>query len=221
MIRFAELENRGLTTAVLSEKIDGDFSAEHTEAVVFPGEGSQPLVCVRQVHGNKVVRVGVSKRRGDVLPDADALVTNLPGVPLCIRVADCVPVYLFDPQTLTIGLAHAGREGTRLGVSSETLKVMTMHYGVKAADVHVQIGPSAGPCCYEVSEDIAIRFETSGGVCAGRMLDLWRSNAQQLQDVGVPKNQIYVSGICTICDGRFHSYRADATTGRNVAIAMI
>ncbi len=136
-------------------------------------------------------------------------------------VADCVPVYLLDPETGGGGLVHAGREGTYRGISPLAVEAMQREFGTKPTDLHALIGPSAGPCCYEVSPELAHAFAEAGLPVDGRHLDLWQANAQQLTAAGLSPGRITVSGICTICDGRFHSHRAQPNAGRNMALLML
>jgi len=149
------------------------------------------------------------------------MVTDVAGLPLAVFVADCVPVYLFDPQRRATGLVHAGREGTRQQVGPKALHVLTREFGSRPGDVHALIGPSAGPCCYEVSTAIAQDFARAGLPVRGRHLDLWQANARQLVAAGVPEEQVAISGMCTICDGRFHSYRRDGGSARNMALLAL
>ncbi len=130
-------------------------------------------------------------------------------------------MYLFDPVKRAIGIVHAGRLGTFGAVAIKAVQVMRAYYRSDPADIHALIGPSAGPCCYQVSEQIAAEFTIEGLPVAGRNLDLWEANAGHLQSAGVPDGQIVRSGICTICDDRFHSYRRDAATARNLAVICL
>lgn len=237
MIRFEFLEKLGLSVAAMSERSDGDYSVSGPtpqdgralRALFCRQCGADPegYVCGEQIHSANVACVGEADRgRGSAdsrtrIPATDALVTNVPSLPLAVFVADCVPVFLFDPETRSAALVHAGREGTRQSIAEFALRKMGEEYGARPASVYAVIGPSAGPCCYEVSPEIAARCAADGMTVVGRNLDLWEENAEQLTRLGVPKGQIEVSGICTICGGRFHSYRRDGSKARNMTLLSI
>jgi len=102
-----------------------------------------------------------------------------------------------------------------------TARELLGRFDLQPVQIHAWIGPSAGPCCYEVSEGMAAEAEAAGVVRHNRKLDLWASNQQQLTGLGIPSAQIGISGECTICSGRYHSYRAGAPTARNLAILQL
>jgi YfiH family protein len=220
VIRFWELERLGVTVAVFSE------GGELVEAGVGRGQsfwiqcGVSPdrVVRLRQVHGARVVCAIESQC---VLPVADGMVTAVPGLPLVIFAADCVPVYLFDPVVRAAGLVHAGRAGTLLNICGEAVGALKAEFRCRPGDLHAVIGPSAGPCCYEVSSEIAAAFSEAGLPTRGRRVDLWQANARQLAAAGVVSEHITIAGLCTVCDGRFHSYRRTRGPQRNVALLML
>jgi len=166
------------------------------------------IVILNQVHGDRVVEV-------DGPPDGeisgDALMTRAPDLLLAVRVADCVPVLIYDPSNLAAAAVHAGWKGTSCGITAKVLRAMGERYGTDPAACLVAIGPSAGPCCYEVGGEVAALFPErcvirSPG--AKPKVDLWRANLDQLLDAGVPEGSVDLAGICTVCNERlFFSYR--------------
>lgn len=236
MIRFEDFERLG-AMAAFSETSDGDFSLRNgPEPTVLEsrrrlaeacGLDARHITCARQVHGTEVLRVGVEERgRGardwhDALGPADALVTDVPGLPLAVLVADCVPVYLYDPERRVAGLVHAGWRGTLDGAAARAVEAMTREWGSDPAGLHALLGPSAGPCCYEVSPELAEDFRKAGLAARGRHVDLWESNALALASAGIPRGRISASGMCTLGDTRFHSYRRDATSARSMALLAV
>jgi len=180
-------------------------------------ETGVPFARLSQVHGDDVVHVVSDPPVGpsDDVPVADALVTSRRGVGLMVRVADCVPVLLADPEAGVVGAVHAGRVGTTLGVVARTVERM---HALGADDVRAWIGPHVCGRCYEVPVQMrdevaavvpATRSETSWGTPA---LDLGAGVAAQLADAGVPAVDV---GRCTLEDERLHSYRRDgADSGR-------
>jgi len=183
------------------------------------------LTTCAQVHGNRVQQVTPELvGRGalaycDTIPDTDGLITNLPEVPLMLFFADCVPILLADPVTGAIGLAHGGWRGTAGRIALKTVRLMQEAFGVRPEQLLAAVGPSIGPCCYEVDDQVRSRlsgyeefFTPKGG--GKYWLDLWGVNKKQLQEAGV--RQVSVAGVCT-ADNRelFCSYRAEqGRTGR-------
>lgn len=217
MLRFPALEDLGLSVAAMSEKSDGDCVEASARQRVCETLGitHERLALLTQVHGDTVLKAGSARREGDGQVTAD------PALPLGVLVADCVPVFLFDPLTRVASIVHAGRAGTYSGIVRNAVAMLEHSFGTRANDLRAFIGPSAGPCCYEVSEELARDFVDRGFPAERRYLDLWQANALQLEDCGVPTGQIAVAGICTICDGRFHSHRRNPDRGRNLAILAL
>lgn len=189
------------------------------------------LVVGQQVHGASVARVSAAHRgRGawdaaDALPGVDALITAEPGPVLMGLFADCVPVLLLDPRTPAVGLVHAGWRGTAGQAVVRAVAAMAEAFGTDPASCQALIGPSIGPCCYTVGEDVAARFSGDmGDVVHARghqlYLDLWAANRRLLEAAGVPANRIVIAQICTRCrmDLCFSYRGAGGRTGRMAAI---
>ena len=168
----------------------------------------------QQVHGDKIVKV---TEPGNYL-STDGIVTDRRGLALIVQVADCLPVYFYDPCRGAVGLVHAGWRGTRLQISSKAVLAMGRHFGTEPQDLCVFFGPSIGPCCYEVGQDVASHF-SKRYVSDGR-LDLWQCNRDQLVDVGVQYDRVVMSRLCTGCHPEwFFSHRlSGGQTGRMMAI---
>jgi hypothetical protein len=233
MIRLWELERIGAQVVAMSDRSDGNCSGAEKSMdarrtfIASCGACSDDTVCVTQVHGATVVRAreedrgNAANRPAGNIAEADALITDVRGLPLGVSVADCVPVWIVAENGIAGGMVHAGRAGTRQNIAGATVNALRDAYGVSPGALHAWIGPSAGPHCYEVDEATAEDFVKAGGVARGRCLDLWATNCNQLADAGVPRTQIGIVGYCTICGGRFHSYRAHKTTARNLALLVL
>ncbi|MCP4644854.1 MAG: laccase domain-containing protein [bacterium] len=238
MIRFESLEAVGVRVAAFTGTAEGDCGlrnpagqaaalAARKRACASLGVASSELVCAQQVHGTKVAVVSRQDLgRGaaswdDGLPETDGLITRDRGVPLAILVADCVPLFLADGRTGAVGLIHAGREGTRSGIAKIAVDAMRRHFGCRADDIHAVVGPSAGPAAYEVSAEMADAWRSDGLPASGRLLDLWQANADQVVCAGVPMANIHVSGMCTIGDRGYYSYRCGDATARNMGVVML
>lgn len=188
------------------------------------------------VHGNRVTIVTGNEAPGRdelrLADDCDALITDRIGVAMVVTAADCVPIFLYDPSRRVIGVAHAGWRGTVSGIAGRTAMAMVETYGCKPTEIHAVIGPSIGPCCYEVDElvseplrihfgQVADRLLRPGATPDKEMLDLWEANRQDLLAVGVVHAQ--VSGECTSCKvDRYFSHRAEAgTAGRAAGVIVL
>lgn len=188
------------------------------------------------VHGSRVVAVTGNEAPGldevRLVPDCDGLLTDLPGLALVVTAADCVPVLLYDPVRRVVGAVHAGWRGTVAGVAGAAVRAMAERYGCDPSEVHAAVGPSIGPCCYEVDDLVALpvrqRFGSDAdgllapGARPGKyMLDLWAANRLELGRAGV--TQVDGGGLCTSCQvERYFSHRAErGRAGRGAAIIAL
>jgi len=186
------------------------------------------LVVAEQVHGVRVRRVGPHERgagagdQSEALPATDGLWTTEPCLPLSVSVADCVPVVLSARGTeerRAVATLHAGWRGMIAGILGQGVRLVG---GVGPVTTAV-IGPSIGPCCFAVGEEVGERFEAlwPGSYRDGRV-DLWQAAARQLEAAGVDAARIRRSGLCTVCDQRFFSHRREhGRTGRQMAVAWL
>lgn len=180
-----------------------------------------------QVHGDRV-HVVTPEDAGSVIPSTDALLSDVPGLLLLGRYADCVPVLLFDPIRRVVGLAHAGWRGTVQRIAIKAVETMAAAYGSHAEDVRAVVGPSIGPCCFQVGDEVLEAFRCAHAAHDADVVDmerghvnLWRANALQLAGCGV--KEIAVAELCTSCHvDRFYSHRREnGNTGRfAVAIGL-
>ncbi|NIO10891.1 MAG: peptidoglycan editing factor PgeF, partial [Deltaproteobacteria bacterium] len=183
-------------------------------------ENGDPILGPRQVHSDRV-RV---HRRGEPLPaddpmGHDGVISDVPGLWLRVVTADCVPLLFYDGIKQVGGAVHAGWRGSLARISEKTLQLMQGAFGSRPEDVSVGIGPSIGPCCYEVGEEVidALSKEFIGwdswvsknGNQKG-YLDLRKMNRELLVQAGVLEDHIAVAGLCTYCQPElFFSYRRD------------
>ena len=182
------------------------------------------IVTPNQVHGEKIFRVDENyrgcgcKNYADSIPETDALITNVPKLPLMLCFADCVPIFFVDVENRAIGLAHGGWRGTFKKIAAKTLLKMGDEFGTRPENCLIGIAPSIGACCYEVGGEVLdkckiafpknvdeLLIERDGKI----FLDLWRANVVQLLEIGACEENIDVANECTCCnDGWYFSYRA-------------
>lgn len=219
-------------------------TANRERVAALVGATAASLTFGKQVHGANVALVAAA-HRGRAFDDTDALVTNDPDTPLVILTADCAAVVLFDPAHAAIGIAHAGWRGAVNRVAAATVERMGTAFGSRPGALVAAIGPSIGPCCYEVGAEVIEAVTAAFPDHAAELLqepdmasagsfrasvnedrkhfDLWRANERVLMDAGVREDRIEVSGLCTACrTDLFYSHRAErGNTGRFGAIVML
>lgn len=159
---------------------------------------------------------GVTRERG--YADVDGLMTDRPGVTLCTQYADCVPLFFADPVRRVVATSHSGWKGTALRMGAETVRRMGEVYGSRPEDIIAGVGPSIGPCCFEVDTPVYKTFAAmpeSGADCftndgGGKYhLDLWKINRRILLAAGLEPEHITVTDLCTRCrPDVFWSHRA-------------
>ena len=230
------------STLNLSFRVDDDPGAVQAnrknlcEALSVPLES---IVLGQQVHGTHVALVTKKDRGkgatswGDALPDTDAMVSNDPDLALMVLAADCAPVFLHDPVKQAIGIAHGSWRGTLGGIIGKTVARMETAFQCRPEDLRAGIGPSIGPCCYEVGEDLLATLrhscpefwrecieEQASGVIH---FNLWETIRRQLLGAGLKPGHVEVAGICTACHTEiFFSHRRErGRTGRNGAIIAL
>jgi len=180
------------------------------------GASREQLIRPRQRHTANVRRVGLAER-GQILDGYDVLITDRPGALLLLLYADCAPVLIYDPRHRALALAHSGWRGTVLGAARAAVDALGREFGSRPGELVAAIGPSIGPCCYEVGAEVvdAVRatFTRPDSLLpvhpGGRShFDLWAANYCWLAAAGV--RQVEVAGLCTACHtDEFYSHRAE------------
>ncbi len=190
------------------------------------GAKDLPLITLKQFHSDVIHLFDTASTdpcRGD------ASITNRPGLLLSIQTADCVPILLVDPKKRAIAAIHAGWRGTLARIAAKTIGKMQMHFGTNPADLLAAIGPSIGPCCYEVGTEVATQFLSQFSDAPtyfdefrtgdepnpiqwlnmmppghqpppkGVLLDLRKANRSQLLAAGLRPQNIHTIDLCTAC----------------------
>jgi len=179
------------------------------------------LVFARQVHGTKAEvfakkSIQLNKRFPDVIPECDAMITDIKKRSLVIQVADCQSILMYDPVLQVIANIHSGWRSSIKNIIGRTISVMEKEFDSKPGNIVAGISPSLGPCCAEfVNYKDEIPEEFWKYKDDSDHFDFWVISSDQLCDAGVLKENIYLSGICTRCNtDLFFSFRGEGTTGR-------
>ena len=188
--------------------------------------GSEAIHFASQVHGRAIASVSAGDDPAvTARSQADAVVTAAADTWVGVYVADCVPMLIADARTGACAAVHGGWRGSVAGVLGATLAHLVQAYGARPGDLRVAIGPSIGPCCFEVGPEVVEAVEAldpgarAEGVIVSRTprehVDLWLLNQRQALSFGVPAAGIDVARMCTSCDSaRFYSYRRDGKAGQ-------
>ena len=193
---------------------------------------SHLVVSVRQVHGTDVLVIDELPRADKSITGTwDALVTNQRGVELTVSTADCVPILIYDPDRAVIAAVHAGWRGAVGGILAKTVGTMHRVFGSAARSLQVGIGPSVGPCCYEVDEPVISRLRTGfpgwrtviEEAGSGKaMLDLRKLVRGQAHMSGVDPEAIWTVGACTVCHPElFYSYRREGVVNSTMISGIV
>lgn len=178
------------------------------------------LLSVKQVHGTDALVVDRPLSAADQFDGGwDALVTDQPGVTVAVRTADCVPVLVHDPVRRVVAAIHAGWRGAVAGIVQKTIGLMVARFGSEVAELRLSIGPSAGPCCYEVDRPVLDQLsntldEWDRVIREHRgdkaRLDLKQLIRRQAVQQGIAAANVSAVNLCTIChDDLFYSYRRE------------
>lgn len=213
----------------LSWHVEDEGRAVLTNRDVLDRQAGGAVHWPQQVHGCGVLvvdetRAGRRRVREGGAPGVDALVTALPGVPLGVLAADCLPVLLCDPGAGVVAAAHAGRVGLAAGVLQATVEAM-VGLGAEPARTQAVIGPAICGRCYEVPAGMqdevaaAVPGAAAGTSRGTASLDLPAGAVRLLRGLGLAA--VTDTGVCTLEDPRFYSYRRDGLTGRHAGVVVL
>jgi YfiH family protein len=190
------------------------------------GASDLQLIALKQIHSDVIHLIEAAPQEPC---KGDASATNRPGLLLGVQTADCVPILLVDPKKRAIAAIHAGWRGTLARIAEKAIGQMQMHFATNPAGLLAAIGPSIGPCCYEVGTEVATQFQSQFAdapdwfdefrtgdepnpvqwlnmMPPGHQpppknvhLDLKKANRAQLLATGLPPQNIFTSDLCTAC----------------------
>lgn len=230
----AGFPNHGFTTRKLG---DMRLHAAHNALMDRLKFTHRSLVSLKQTHSDKIWDITSSK---DWIgkKEADAIIYNVTKVKritkdisqpvLTVHAADCVPILLADAPTQTLAVVHAGWRGTLRGIAKKVIAEMKK-LGSEEADIVASIGPSIGPCCYDVPKERAQAFRDSYSYKEQIQernnhwyLDLRLINFRQMRDMGLTEKHIDWHPPCTSCrNNEFFSYRKDIKESYGEMIGFI
>ena len=195
------------------------------------GIAPEQLITVNQVHGEDIVKVERHNHREMTTVQADALITEEPGLAVGVETADCVPILLLDPKTPAVAAIHAGWRSTVKMIVKKSVIRMIEEFGSDPSTMIAAIGPAICGKCYEVDEPVmgpvreAFTFWKEVTTLRGKDrwgLDLVKANKLELMQSGLAEGNIHSLGLCTSCRrDLFYSYRAEGRTGRMLSAIMI
>ncbi len=185
-------------------------------------DGEYKLAMVWQVHGSDIKVVRGMDDIGDSEENADAVISNIPGVLAGAKTADCVPVLIGDTRTGAFAAVHAGWRGTVRSIVSKTVSRMKTEFGSDPSDMVAAIGPAACGRNYEIGQDVIDEFADSHADSekyfeptrpGHALVDLHAANRDQLIAAGVSEERIFSAPYCTMERlDLFFSYRKEKKT---------
>lgn len=216
---------------------DTPENVEHNRAdfLAAIGQADATLVTLHQIHSSQIhILNNTALKTKPFLAapervDGDGLVTDEPGYLLGIQTADCLPIFLVDPERRAIANLHAGWRGTRSRIVQHGIERMQQTFDSRPDRLIAAIGPGIGVCCYEVGDEVVEEFRRefpnagewfrAPSGTRRRRLDLAAANTRQLLEMGLPERQILQAGRCTACEPEwFFSHRREkGVTGRMLA----
>ena len=222
--------NMGYSTA------DSEANVRRNRRRFLEAVGATTAISARLTHGNQVTVLRASDsadlslekrpvRSGsdheEQVFGTDGVLSDITGLHVLMTFADCVPILVADRRRGVIGAAHAGWRGTASGMASHLIRAMQDSFGCDPSDIIAGIGPSIGPCCYTVAEEVVAAFASRGSEPVlvrngATRLDLWATNERQLQAAGASASAIENLRVCTGCNvDTYFSHRAEGgLTGR-------
>jgi YfiH family protein len=218
-VPLASIARHIFTTRALTLRDSGKEWAAVSASLDVPPDA---LLLVKQVHAAEVAIAARGFVRPWARPEADVILSDDPSVAIAVRVADCVPILLAEDSGTAVAAVHAGWRGMARRAALAGILRLQERFGIRPERLVAAVGPSIGPCCYEVREATRHAFHDEGhhdaildrwfepAADGTFRLDLWRAARDQLEGAGVLPANIHIAALCTKTHaGMFHSYRAD------------
>jgi hypothetical protein len=215
---------------------NGNFRKTNSHLTLFLesiGITGTSLFSVNQIHSDKVfILDDVNCTPGEAMNvPADAVLTHIPGKPIGVFTADCLPILIYDPRLRVIGAIHAGRKGSEQSILLKVVREMNRVYGSCSEELIVGFGPAIGGCCYEVGEECVLPFKKMfpddiSWLRPSRLnkyfLNLIAVNKMEGVGAGLRQENIFSMDHCTCCSTeKMFSYRREGKTGRILSTIML
>ncbi len=237
ILQFDILDKFNLVNFITNRSVDINYSTQSRDEIrgilqSMSDYEFKKIISPRQTHTNNVVVIS-EENLDDELQDVDGVITSLKGVALTIATADCQSIIIYDKTKHIIGNIHSGWKGTLQKILRRGINLMMDEFNSTPEDILVCIGPSILDCCFEVDKDVVDSFRDNfididdyiklGEVKDGKQkyfIDTVGINIRELLELGILKENITTSDICTKCSSDiYHSYRAHGvSSGRNVSL---
>ena len=188
------------------------------------------LVCARQVHGDSIRYAAESDKGsgatayGGSIADTDGFITDRKNIPIAVFTADCLTLFIYDPNIPAIGLVHCGWRSSKARITLKAVRLMQEKFNSDPRNLYAGFGSSIRGCCYEVSRDFKEYFSEGLSEINGRFyLDLAEINTKELLVAGVAKENIFPPQACTFChNDDFFSFRKEGPScGRMISVMML
>ncbi len=194
------------------------------------------LITPRQMHTDGIIKVDKSMMGSGSfdfesgIADCDALYTYDNEIAIGVFHADCLPLFLYVPSRKIVGVIHAGMEGSLKAITKKAILHIIKNEQIKKEDIFVHLGPSICFYHYKIDNTLKERIVAMGDyfpralklINGEIMLDIPMLNLLQLNEVGIPKENITMADLCTFEDEtRFYSYRRNKTTGRHISVIKL
>ncbi len=220
----------GIVLHGVTTKAIGNFTANNqsNEGIKKLSElvkiNHEKMVFCDQIHGDNIYCIKEDNIPQHPIPQTDGLTTNIPGICIAIKTADCLAVFILDTKNKVISLIHAGWRGTAACIVQKAVAKMGAVYNSNPTDLLIGFGPSIGKCCYKIGDEVISQFEKFAygkELIKNGCLDLQQANKKQLLEAGVLEKNIIHNQYCTYHhQDIFFSYRR-GETGRIIAFMQL
>ncbi|MFT7557356.1 MAG: YfiH family protein [Planctomycetota bacterium] len=184
---------KDLITFVTSKQCGLECALEKLDLV------DTPKVAAQQVHGNRIAIV--TETTTQIVPEVDGLITNLSGVLLQIKAADCMPILIYHEKPYIVAALHSGRIGTETNILGEAFKIIKKTYGV-TEDFKIWFGPAICESCYQIDRELDLHY------------NMLKKNKKHLEESGITY-ELFIDERCTSCNNdKLYSWRKEKEFSR-------
>lgn len=212
------------------------LSRDFTQVLKENNLKPRAVYSTHQVHGDRIIlvddeSVGTEDGYSQVLGKADGLITAQAGLALVIKVADCVPLLIYDPVNRVQANLHSGWRGSLEKIGPKAVDLMVAHFGTKPQDLYAYLGPSISQDSFQVRDDVASQWYEAFPFAEEVVrregeefsyIDLRATILKTLCERGLDREKIFIDPTDTFSSPDYHSYRREGKgCGLNLMISMI